>query len=117
MPPGPQLALDWARTRRPQQQNAQARLAVGAVLVVTMGAGCDTAVDFTTSGPVRITGTQPAPLPNSGSNAVQLTGTSAGLATVRIVARRTCSTQGVTTGMCFGTSGLLGILTIRVGSN
>jgi hypothetical protein len=114
MPPGPQLALAWAQTRRPQPQNADASIAVGGVLVVTVGAGCDTAVDFASNGPVQITGTQPAPLANSGANAAQLTATSVGTATVRILGHRTCSTQGVTTGMCFGATGLLGTVTIHV---
>ena len=92
----------------------RAKLAVHHTIVVDLTSGCDTAADFVLSGPVRLTATLPAPLPNSGLNAVRLIGTRPGTATVRITGRRTCSHKGVTTGMCFGRTGPVGTVTLNV---
>jgi hypothetical protein len=77
-------------------------------IVIDLTSSCERAADFAVSGPVEITAQLLAPLPHSGLNAVRLIGLKPGTATVRMTGRRTCSHQGVTTGMCFGRNGLLG---------
>jgi hypothetical protein len=114
MPRGTVLLLNWAHTNHAQPATARANIAVGTRVVVALGEGCESAADFHVTGPARITATQPAPLPNSGANAAQITALAPGAAVVRIVGRRTCSQRGVTSGMCFGTNRLLGILTLHI---
>lgn len=114
MPAGKQLTLDWAQPPRRSPHTAQARMTVGSTLVIAMGGGCDTAVDFKIDGPARVTAIQKAPLPDSGANAAQLTADSVGVATIQIVGVRTCSKQGVTSGTCYGEPGLLGTVTVVI---
>lgn len=87
---------------------------VGASVAVDLGEGCDDAADFTTTGPIRIIGQQPAPLPTSGLNAVNVLATGTGTGTVHINGRRTCATAGILAGSCFGDPTWRATVTIKI---
>jgi len=89
----------------PVNQNDPVQISVGERVVLTLGLGCDSAATFTVVGhAVAISGLDPAPLPGSGDNAVQVTAVAPGSAIVHIHNNRACITDGPAKGMCFGSS-------------
>jgi hypothetical protein len=89
----------------PVKQNESVQISVGERVVLTLGLGCDSAATFTVAGPpVAISGHDPAPLPGSGDNAVQVTAIAPRSAIVHIHNNRACITDGPAKGMCFGSS-------------